>query len=209
MKRIDMEGWPRRAHHDLFRSFEQPQYAVTVNVGCDGVRERARALGVPLSMLVGHAITAAVNAVPALRQRLRPGGVAEHEVVHPSMTVMGAGDVFAFCPMEYREDLAAFVRDNAAAITRAVADPGVDVAYDDDDRVFITAIPWFAFTSFTHPVRSRAADCVPLVAWGRITTHDGQERMPVNVQVHHALVDGAHVAAFFARLEEQLAGAAQ
>jgi chloramphenicol O-acetyltransferase type A len=204
VKRIDLEHWPRRGHYELFRTFEQPHYAVTVDVRCDGVRERARAAGAPLHMLVGHAITAAAAAVPALRQRLRPDGVVEHAALNPSMTVMGPGDVFAFCPMVFRDDLGAFVRDNAAAVQQAAAHPGVDVDHTDDARLFITAIPWFAFTSFTHPVRSRATDSVPLVAWGRIAQRDGGEWMPVNVQVHHALVDGVHLSEFFAGLETGL-----
>ena len=206
MKRIDLDSWPRRGHYELFRTFDQPHYAVTVDLRCDGIRERARAVGAPLNLLVAHAITAAASAVPALRQRLRADGVVEHEVLHPSVTVMGPGDVFAFCPLTFHAELDVFVRASADAVARARSAPGVDVDHEADDRLFISAVPWFAFTGVTHPVRSRTLDSVPLVAWGRITASAGEERMPVNVQVHHALVDGVHLANFFARLEALLAG---
>jgi len=42
------------------------------------------------------------------------------------------------------------------------------------------------------------------VAWGKFVPEGPEWRMAVSIQVHHALVDGAHLGAFFAALQNAL-----
>ncbi|HNW93561.1 MAG TPA: CatA-like O-acetyltransferase [bacterium] len=67
--------------------------------------------------------------------------------------------------------------------------------------MFITCLPWVAFTSFVLPVATRQPDSVPRIAWGKFIESGGKVTLPVAVQVHHAVVDGLHVGQFYARCQ--------
>ncbi len=68
----------------------------------------------------------------------------------------------------------------------------------------MTAIPWVSFTSFTHPTHLNPSDTVPRFAWGKFFEESGSLKMPLAVQVHHALMDGVHVGRFYAAVQEYL-----
>jgi chloramphenicol O-acetyltransferase type A len=65
-------------------------------------------------------------------------------------------------------------------------------------------IPWVAFTSFAHARRHGTEDSVPKIVFGKRHERGGRHRMPVSVEVHHALVDGLHVGRFFEGFQERL-----
>jgi len=45
---------------------------------------------------------------------------------------------------------------------------------------------------------------VPRIAFGKFTSENERTRLPISIEVHHALMDGLHVGRFLARLEEML-----
>ncbi len=70
---------------------------------------------------------------------------------------------------------------------------------------FITSIPWFSFTAFTHPYDPVYA-FIPIITPGKLIERGETLSMPVAVQVHHGVIDGLHVGRFYAglsRLSEQ------
>jgi chloramphenicol O-acetyltransferase type A len=48
------------------------------------------------------------------------------------------------------------------------------------------------------------ADSIPRFAWGKIFPEGEFLKMPLDVQGHHALMDGAHVGKFYAELQDYL-----
>ena len=71
-----------------------------------------------------------------------------------------------------------------------------------DDLLFMTGLPWVSFTSMLHPIHMHPADSVPRIAWGKFFDQEGRTRMPVAVQVHHALMDGLHIGRYYQRIQE-------
>jgi chloramphenicol O-acetyltransferase type A len=81
-----------------------------------------------------------------------------------------------------------------------------------DDGTF--GFGYFDYSSDFGPFRIQAEDVdarrwgteesVPKIVFGRRHGDPGAERMPVSVEVHHALVDGLHVGEFFRRFQEHL-----
>jgi chloramphenicol O-acetyltransferase type A len=68
----------------------------------------------------------------------------------------------------------------------------------------MSVIPWVSFTSFKHPMNLQAGDSVPRFAWGKIFPEGEFLKMPLDVQGHHALMDGAHLGKFYAELQDLL-----
>ena len=73
-----------------------------------------------------------------------------------------------------------------------------------DDLIYFTVLPWVSFSSFAHARTPGRGESVPRIAFGKFTSENKRTRLPISVEVHHALMDGLHVGRFLARLEEML-----
>ncbi len=198
---IDQQGWARKEQFDLFRRFGNPYFAITANVDITPYRTH---LPVTHRFTVGvvHALAKAANAVPSFRQRIRGDDVIEFDVVHPSIIVLNDEDAFRFCSFPFKENYGEFAGDAPERMDAARAASTMFTLADQDDYLFMTCIPWVSFTGVMHAAPTHAPDSVPRIAWGKATEDNGRVFLPLNVQVHHALVDGIHVARFFAAAEE-------
>lgn len=72
-----------------------------------------------------------------------------------------------------------------------------------DDLAFLSCMPRLDYTSINNAV-SGPEDCIPRVTWGKIVQDAGKWRMAMTLEVHHALVDGAQVGAYFAATQAAL-----
>ena len=92
MRRIDGPNWPRGGHYAHFRTFQNPWFQIAARIQVGGLVRWARAKHVSLSRTLVWAATRAANSVPELRHRIRGDQVVEHEVVHPSFTILRAAE---------------------------------------------------------------------------------------------------------------------
>jgi chloramphenicol O-acetyltransferase type A len=151
-----------------------------------------------------YVISRASNAIAEFKYRIRGGHVVEHDVVHPSFAILVAEDLFSFCTIDYVEDFPQFAASAAKGIDGVREDLELEDESGRDDLLFMTAIPWIPFTSFRHPMPTHSGDSVPRYAWGRFLQEGASLKMPLSVDAHHALVDGAHVAKFYAAVQDYL-----
>ncbi len=150
------------------------------------------------------AVAAAANSVPELRMRFRRDEVIEHEVVHPSVTVPTDDHGFAFCDIEYSPDWRTFDARCSQAIEQARQQTALaDNGAHEDHWLYLSCLPWIDFSGVTNPLNG-PEDCIPRIAWGKITQQADRWRMSVAVQVHHALVDGFHAGRFFEALQDRI-----
>jgi chloramphenicol O-acetyltransferase type A len=188
----------------MFRGSHLPHFNVCADVDVTETRRAAKARGVTITSAIVYLIARTANQIPEFRQRIRDDTVVEHAVVHPASTVMTANDVFTFCHYEFHDDFSTFVASHEEATAHAKAHPSLEDPDDRDDLLFMTAIPWVSFTSFSHPVLSVPVDSVPRFAWGRFYQRDESVFMPLSVQGHHALMDGFHVGKYFQSFERSM-----
>jgi chloramphenicol O-acetyltransferase type A len=204
---LDLDRWPRRAHFDFFRRYEHPFWSVCAPVDVTRAHAACSASDGPSFFLVTlHASLAAANEVPEFRQRLRGERVLEHETIHGGSTVLLADDTFTFAYFDFQADFGAFARDGARVLEAARTARGkLEPRSDRDDMLHYSVLPWIRFSSFTHARRHNEEDSVPKIVFGKAHAEGGGRwSMPVAVDVHHALVDGLHVARFLAGFQEHL-----
>jgi len=202
---IDLERWKRREHFDLYRGLAHPFWSVTVDVDVTAAwnlcgRERSS-----FFLATAFAALRAVNDTEALRLRLRPAGVWRHDEVALSTTVLRADETFAFAVLRPCPSFAAFQITGREVLTRAQQSPSMGTPPPDvDDLIFHSSLPWLRFSSFTNALRG-GDDCIPRIVFGRACREGAAWKMPVGVEVHHALVDGLDVARFFERFDAAMA----
>jgi chloramphenicol O-acetyltransferase type A len=202
---IDLKKWKRRDHYLWFRKYAQPFFSVTVDVDVTSVWNASRKRGAPSFFLSSvFNMLKAANDVEAFRLRLRARGVWRHDRVAVGPTIMRTDETFGFVRLEPAASLAAFAAQGKTAIAEAaspkVLAPSRQVT---DDIVFHSVLPWLRFTSFTNALPG-GGDSIPRIVFGRCVRDGRRMKMPVAVEVHHALVDGLDVARFFDRFNGYL-----
>jgi chloramphenicol O-acetyltransferase type A len=201
---LDMDTWPRCEHFKLFNAYDHPHFGITANVDLTAFYPVVKQRGISFTVAMVYVISRASNAIVEFRYRIRKGKVVEHEIVHPSFTILVNEDVFSFCTIDYVEDFPEF----AAIAAKGIEDVKEHLTLDDDpdrdDLLFMTAIPWVSFTSFRAPMPSHPGDSIPRYAWGKFIRDGESLKMPLCVEVHHALIDGAHVGKFYTEVQDYL-----
>lgn len=201
---VDLETWPRAEQFRWFRRFERPHYAITTRLDTTRLMAERKPQGVSPYRACLYAIGCGLHAVPELCMRFRGDTVVRHDRVVMSMPVPVADGRFNFGYVDFDPEFALF--DPAAkarieeARTRDTLAPNEGAS---DGVAYMSCLPWLDFTALDNAL-PHAEDCIPRVAWGRIVPEAGGWRMAMSIQVHHALVDGAHLGAYFAAVQEAL-----
>lgn len=201
MRTIDLETWARKDHFETYRDAHLGHFNVCADVDVGVMLRALKGSGVPVTAAIVYVTARAANDIPEFRYRIRGRTVVEHEVVHPSSTVMADNDLFAFCQFDYTDNFAVFVKQYEEMTAWVKENPTLEDPPGRDDLLFMTAIPWVSFTSFAHPVLETPIDSIPRIAWGRFRRAGDEWRIPLSVQGHHALMDGLHVGRYYERTQ--------
>lgn len=205
-RRIDLPTWNRREHFAFYRGYDNPYFNICAPVEVTRLLERCRSEGGPSFFLASlWASLAAFNEIEELRYRIRGDDVVVHDVVHGGSTVLVPDGTFRFAYFDYDPDFRTFAEGAATVLDRVREERGpLEARPERDDLIHATIIPWIAFTSFSHARRWETHDSVPKLVLGRHHPDGDTVRMPVSVEVHHALADGLHVGRFFERFQHHL-----
>lgn len=201
MRTVNLETWPRRRHFELFQHVDYPHFNLCAPVDLTETRRWMKEKGGSINAAIVYVLARAANELPSFRLRIRGDGVVEHEVVRPSFTVLNEDNLFGYCTVDYDSRFPAFAQLVEAAVTTAVTSPILEDEPGKDDLLFMTGLPWVAFTSIVHPIHLHPVDSVPRIAWGKFASQGKRVTMPVSVQAHHGLMDGAHVGEYYQRIE--------
>ena len=200
---IDMETWPRREHFRLFSTFNHPHAGLCANVDLTAFRPFVKQRGLTFTVAWVYVLARVANSIPEFRQRIRGDQVVEHDIVHPTVTVLTDNDLFSFCYFEYVDDFREFAP-RAAEQMAYVREHPMLKNKPEDDVLYMTAMPWVSFTAVDHPMQLHPADSVPRLAWGKFFEEGERLKMPLQVQGHHCLLDGVHFGRFYQRVQELL-----
>jgi len=200
---IDLSTWKRREHFELFVKADQPFFSVTVEVDVTDLWERCR--NTPeASFFVASIFLAlrAINAIEALRLRLRGERVWLHDRVGIGTPIMRPDETFGFARFDPADSFDEFRRTAEATIASVQSGRALDTMAEQDDLVYHTTLPWLRFTAFTNAIAGRSS--IPRLAFGKCVRVHTRQVMPVAVEVHHALVDGLDIGRFVESFETAL-----
>ena len=204
MRYLDIENWNRKAHYSYFKEYDYPHFSICGNVDITEFSRFVKDNGSSFFLAFLYASVKAANNIEEFHYRIRQDKVVVHDKVSPSFTMMTSKEVFSFCTVEFEEDYNEFYRSASREIEKAKDQVSIKDEPGRDDLLYITSIPWVSFTSITHPIQMRPVDSIPRISWGKYFEEKVKVKLPLSVQAHHALVDGAHIGQYFMRLQEIL-----
>ena len=200
---IDMTAWKRSRHFLLYKDCPFPYVGATAPVDVGQFIQCCADNGIRSSFAFMHIAMTAAQRVENFRYRLRNGSPVLFESVDPSFTVFdGEDELFYFATARTTSAFEDFRHEAAKAEAEALATRCL--RNGRQDVVYITCVPWVAFTDILQPVFLDIGDCVPRIAWGKFTGTGGHLEMPVNVLAHHGFVDGVHIAKLFDGIKQGL-----
>lgn len=204
MTPINVASWPRRSQYQFFRTYRNPHFSVTADVDVTRLMNEMKPNGTPVFNACLFAITGAANDIPEFKTRFDSIQVYQVDHVGASVTVPIEDRKFAFCDIPWSPDWESFNESCKHEIALAREQTALkNKVAGQGGWIYMTCLPWVNLTAMTHPV-SGPDDCIPRIAWGKIVSQNGRWKMPVAVQVHHALADGLHVGMYFEALQTRL-----
>lgn len=203
MKKIELEKYPRRALLEAFKNRDVPVFSVTAPVDITQFKLIASRTHYGFFVSLSFLISKAVNLVPELRHRMINGELFEFDRVHPGFTVLLDNRTFAFCDSRYFDDFSEYGKYATDRINEARENPDCSTG-EKHHMFFISNLPWFSFTSITHPYDKKYGS-IPVISIGKYVKQNEDMIIPIGIQVHHGLVDGIHVADFYEHLSAMCA----
>ncbi len=200
---VDLATWPRAAQFRFFRTYQKPHYAVTSRLDVSHLLQR-KSDGISAYRACLYAIGVGLHAVPELCMRFRGDQVLRYEIVTLSMTVPTHAGTFGYAYVPFTANFNEFDRQAEALIDQAARDDVLRATSGErDDLAFLSCMPWLDYTSINNAL-SGPDDCIPRVTWGKFVDQGRRWDMAMTLEVHHALVDGAQVGAYFAAVQAAL-----
>ncbi len=202
---LDVTKWARRDLFQFFLHFDNPYFNVCTSVDVTRLVELLRSRSdISVTLAYHYFALRAANEIEPFRYRLREGQVLIHEVINGGTIVLLPNESFNFAYFDYYEDFGEFITKAQLALNEVQKGDGALSPREADNAIHFTTLPWVSFTSFAHARNWGREDSVPKIAFGKFVKEKDRIRLPISVEVHHALMDGLHVGRFLTRLEELL-----
>lgn len=204
-KTVDLNTWPRANQFHFFKTYEKPHYAVTSRLDVTRLLTERKPQGISPYRACVYAIGAGVHAVPELCMRFKDDVVTQYRAVELSMTVPVPNGSFNYAYVPHHPEFSKFDETCRDLIKRAAAGETLDAnSGQRDDLAYLSCLPWLDFTSINNALPG-PEDCIPRISWGKfVQDTGGRWSMAMTIEVHHALVDGEQVGAYFSAVQTAL-----
>ena len=204
-KIIDIENWKRKDAFLFFKNFDDPFFNVSVNVDVTNLYKRCKSKNLPFILSMLYFSNKILNSIPEFRMRLKKEEILEFEKINVSFTVLHEDNTFTFCYLDFQEDFEIFVQKGMKKIEEELKTKELDGKADLLDTIHYSILPWLQFTTFKHARRFNTGDSIPKITIGKRFQENGKFKIPISVEVHHALMDGFHLGQYFQKWESEMA----
>src|SRR5882724_9930633 len=194
-RKIDPETWPRTAVFQFFKGFTEPYHGVCLRLDCTEAFRFAKAGDLSVFLTLVHCSLVAAHQVENFRTRIVNGEAWEYECIDGGSAVGRPNGTIGFAHYPFHESIVEFVRQGSVEVNRVSNRTDIE-RYPYANLIRFSTLPWFDFTSISHARNFEFEDSAPRITFGKITETAGRRTLPVSIHVHHALVDGSHVAEF-------------
>lgn len=204
MKLIDLNSWKRKQHYNYFKDYDYPYLSICGNLDMTEFYNFIKQNNKPFFISFLFITTKVANDIEDFRYRIKNDNVVEYHTINPAFTIMSNEKVFSFCTSKYYPSYNKFLENTTKDINYTKNNIYINSDSDTDNQLYITSIPWISFTNLNHPMRTNPSDSIPRICWGKYFKENERIKIPLSVQIHHALMDGEHIGLYFSKVQEVL-----
>jgi chloramphenicol O-acetyltransferase type A len=203
-REVDIERWERKAAFEFFKDYEDPFFNITANLNVTRLYSFCKEKGLAFSLAGLFYSLEAANEIREFRLRFNGESVVEYDRIDATQTILNDDNTFSFCYYPMQPTVFEFDAAGKQSREKYKALKTFDVETDRIDLIYYSAIPWISFTAFKHASRGDNRQSVPRIVFGKVFDEGSEKKMPLSVEVHHALVDGLHVGRYFDLFQEKI-----
>ncbi len=200
---IDIDNWNRKAQYALFKTFEQPFFNICAPVDCAPLYHFSKKNSLPFFYCMLHTVLKTIQSIDELRYRIEGDSVLDYKTIHCGVTILQEDNTFIYCTLAYHTELKEFIHIALQDIENQKKSKGF-IPHGRKDVVYVSAIPWVSFTAFQHARTNDNTDSIPRIVIGKFYQENEALKIPVSLEIHHALADGYHTGLFFEQLQQNL-----
>ncbi|MEB6377514.1 type A chloramphenicol O-acetyltransferase [Leclercia adecarboxylata] len=196
---VDLSGWPRKEHFQVFQSFAECTINQTVLIDITALRKHIKEVGWKFYPTIIFLLTKVVNRHAEFRMAVKNNELVVWNEVHPSYTIFhNETETFSSLWSPCDDNIERFQK----VYSEDAARYGNNLAYwpkgeSPENIFFVSSIPWVTFTNFNMNVAHMKNFFSPMFTFGKYYAQEGKILLPLAVQVHHSVCDGFHVARMF------------
>jgi len=196
-KYLNLQNWKRKDQFYFFKNYDNPFFNLCTELDVTTLYRYVKEKDISFFKAYIFLSLKTANKMESFRYRIRGDKVIVHDIIHAGSTVLNEDETFSFCYFDYIPDFQQFETNVKKALKENQKKGSKLDAHDDrDDRINYSIIPWISFTSFSNPRMFKNQDSTPIIVFGNYYKVNDLIKMPVSIEVHHALMDGIHVAKF-------------
>jgi len=206
MRQLDIENWHRKEQFFFFKDYDNPFFNVCTELDVGPLTKFIDSYDCTFSTALLFASLKAANETEPLRYRLEDDHVVVYDKVDAGHRILNDDESFSFCHFEYDPDFEAFCKHSHRVLQthRTGGDGSLTAQRHANNLIHCSTLPWFKFTGFSHARNYDNGDSIPKFVFGKYY-HEGSTLMfPFSIEVHHALMDGIHIARYLERFQELL-----
>ncbi|MFC3032350.1 CatA-like O-acetyltransferase [Pseudoalteromonas fenneropenaei] len=203
---IDLNDWPRADHFKFFAAFTRPYFNVCVKVNMKQLYLRCKAEQISFTSAYLYVLNRTINDFEPMRLRILDGQPVLMENNSLSVVSLAEDETFRFVILESCERFSTFQAQHQQgkqiSHQEALFSPRIVANESRLDVSHVSILPWLDFTGFSHASSDGICAGIPKCVFGRFDVETGHT--PLSIDVHHALMDGLHVAKFIDKLQKNL-----
>jgi chloramphenicol O-acetyltransferase type A len=204
-KNLDLESWNRFEQYKFFKKYDNPFFNICSSIDVTELLQQSKKLQLSFSSCLLFASIDTANNIESFKYRLKDDGVVIYDSIYAGSTILNDDNSFSFSYFDYNPDFKTFYKNARKHIQDHKAGKiTFDGRNNDLDIIHYSIIPWINFTSFSHPRNYKTNDSIPKIVFGQYYEIDGRKRLPLSIEVHHALMDGYHLGLYLAKLQNML-----
>lgn len=203
MKELNIETWSRKPQYDFFKSYEDPFFNLTANLEVTNLYAYCKQHKLSFSLACIFVAIKTINEIPEFKLRIKNGKVVQFDSVPIGSTVLNDDNTFSFCDFPYVNSISEFDATGKRIIQKHKEGVTFDPQENEVQMVHCSTLPWISFTGFKHARKGdEVGKGIPKIIFGKWFEDNELKKIPFSVEVHHALMDGYHVALLFEKMQQ-------
>ena len=205
MKNFDIDKWNRKDQYDFFKNYEDPFFNLTANLEVTILYDYCKKNAFSFSLTCLFFALKGMNEITEFKLRIVDNKVVIFDKIHLGSTILNSDNTFSFCYFNYKNDLLKFIEEACVVLEQNRNKTQFEPKENVIDLAHCSTLPWLSFTGFKHAKKGDERHTgIPKLVFGKMFELNNKRMLPFSVEVHHALMDGLHVANLFEIIQDSI-----
>lgn len=193
---FNIDNWNRKNVFEFFGTYDDPFFGISTYIDITNLYHYCKENRYSLNLGILYFSTHTANSLLNFRLRIFDSKVILYDRIDCGTTVLHADDTFSFCFIEFQPSFSDFEQLGKDLIRKQMETKQLDPKSGMLNVIHYSSIPWTSFSSIKHAKKLGITDSIPKITFGKYFKEGDQLKLPISVEVNHALMDGFHVGTF-------------